>query len=112
MAKWDPDKKLKPFEPISAPGTQYVRVLMDVSLARKEGLRVPRDHDRESIVVWSLAIGLIAHEKHIVYGLTMRECFLRLRKQVKSKKLLLNPQLFPMLGVKAKKREKPRKKKP
>lgn len=83
---------------------------MDVSLARKEGLCVPVGHDRESLLVWSLAIGRISEPKHFIYGLTMRECFLRLRKQVKSKKVQFNPQLFPMLGRKPKKRKKPKKK--
>lgn len=112
MAKWDPDKALRPYEPASAPGTTWMRVLMDVVLAKKEGLRIPNGHDRESIMVWSLAIGLVAEPKHFVYGLTMRECFLRLRTQVKSKKVEFNPQLFPMLGRKPKKREKPKKVKP
>ena len=56
MPRWDPDKELRPYEPISVPGTQFVRVLMDVSLARKEGVRLPKDYNRDSVVLWSLAI--------------------------------------------------------
>jgi len=103
--KWDPDKAIRPYEPVSAPGTTWSRALMDVSLARKHGLKIPAGWDKEWILAWCLAIGGLNEPKHFVYGLTMRECFLRLRKQVKSG-LELNPQLFPLLGKKKKRKER------
>jgi hypothetical protein len=45
MAKWDPDKALKPFEPVMAAGTSFTRVLMDVSLVKKERSLVKRQAD-------------------------------------------------------------------
>lgn len=101
MPRWDPDRELVPYEPIAAPGTQFVRILMGVDLARSHGLKVPRHYTLQSISVWSLAIGQVQQEKHVVYGLTMRECFLRLRKQAKQG-LKLGSQ-FPITWQKKKK---------
>lgn len=109
--KWDPDKDIKRFEPALIPGTTFQRMLLDVTLARKEGLKIPEGkEDRDSINAWVLAIGCIGEPKHFVYGLTMRDCFLRLRRQVQRKQVDLNPQLFPRLLRKAKPKLRQRRK--
>jgi hypothetical protein len=76
-----------------------------VGLARKEGLRVPKNHEGQSVLLWCLAVGRLQDPKHFVHGLTLRECFLRLRKQVKLG-LPLSPELFPIMWRKKKKRGK------
>jgi hypothetical protein len=104
--KWDIDKELHRFEPDSAPGTMLQRVLMDAAVAKREGLHVP-DDARDPIIAWSLGVGVNSEPKHFVFGLTIRACFLRLRKLVRAG-LPLNPQVFPRLGKRVKKKERGR----
>lgn len=95
--KWDIDKALKKFEPAIIAGTSITRVLMDVELAKKEGIPVPVDFDRTSILVWSLGIGRLSEPKQFVHGLSIRGAFLRLRKLVKARKLVLDREMYPAL---------------
>jgi hypothetical protein len=107
--KWDVDRALAPYEPIVIPGTVWQRVLMQVSQARREGLRVPSKLEDTSVVtVWSLGIGRSEMPKEFIHGFTMRECFLRLRKMVKLKVLVLPKQLYPELFRKPKPKERKR----
>jgi len=108
--KWDIDRAMMPYEPNIEPGTIWQRVRMQVSVARREGLKIP-DHktDRDSVLTWCVGVGVSQWPKFFVYGYTMRECFLRLRKQAKLKRVQLNPQLFPRLWRKAKPKERRRK---
>jgi hypothetical protein len=105
--KWDIDRAIAPYEPITIPGTTFQRVLMAITQVRKEGLKIPSDKtDGESMTVWQLAVGCNGMPKHFVYGHTMRECFLRLRRAVRIGAAPLNPQLFPRLGKKKKRKER------
>lgn len=107
--KWDIDKAMAPYEPNTIPGTIWQRVLMQVTLARKNGLKIPEGkRDNDSVNVWSCGVGMAGYPKHFVYGWTMRECFLRLRRQARSKEVQFNPQLFPKLG---RKKTKPKERK-
>jgi hypothetical protein len=112
--KWDIDRAMAVYEPDSIPGTLWQRTLLSAALARKEGIVLPPDKaDNDSVLVWSLGIGQMAEPKEIfVHALTMRACFLRLRMLVKSKRLKLDPQLFPKLGIKPKPKNRRRQKKP
>lgn len=106
MGQWDIDKELSKFEPNTIPGTQINRVCMDLDTAEKFGVELPKGFQGLSIMVWCLSIGCMHAPKHETYGLTIASAFQRLRKDVKSGKVALNPNLFPRLAKK-KRRAKP-----
>jgi hypothetical protein len=110
MGQWDIDKELSKFEPNTIPGTQITRICMDLDTAEKFGVTLPKGFQDLSIMVWCLAIGCMHAPKHEIYGLTIASAFQRLRKDVKSGKIGLNPNLFPKLFpklAKKKRRAKP-----
>lgn len=107
--KWDVDKELKRYEPNRMNGTILQRVVLDRQTALREGLKIPEADAFGGVYVWCLAVGCVHQAKHFVYGMTIRECLLRIRKQVKLG-LEFNPQLFPQLYKKPKRKEKVRKK--
>lgn len=58
----------------TVPGTIISRTLMDVPLARQYGVFVPQSYTRRSIMVWSIAVGLLNMPKQfIVHGGTIGE---------------------------------------
>jgi len=87
--KWDIDKSLREFEAEILPGTNVSRALVDVHILEKQGVRLTpeqKKEDRQSVVVWSLAIGQMHRPKAFFYGQTIRQCYLRARKAVKKAK--------------------------
>ena len=84
--KWDIDKALKELESPVCPGTSITRVLMDIKLLEKNGIKVsPKEIDgRESVQVWCLGLGILLEPKVFVYSTTIRGAYLKARKVLKT----------------------------
>lgn len=78
--KWDIDKELTAYEPKSIPGTSISRVMLDYALFAQYGLKLPKDQTRESGMIWCLGLGQIHLRKKFFYGRTIREAFLKAKK--------------------------------
>lgn len=120
--KWDVDKALQlleSFVPTNCPGTIVQRVLMCVKLFPENGLKLPAPKAEldargvsvlvapKSVMVWSLAIGILMEPKEAFYGLTIRECFLKARIALKKTQ---PAKLKQSKKPKVKKSSKPRRK--
>jgi hypothetical protein len=84
MPKWDVDKFLAD---LGAPdGTTFTRTLVSVAYLVEVYKLKPTQAQKDSgsVVVWCLSIGRMTGYKHFVYGLTIRGCCLRARKEIKT----------------------------
>lgn len=98
----------------ATPGTAIQRALMDTKLARAEGIAVPANHTRESILVWSFSLGGLMAPKWFIRDVTIRGCICQaqiLLDGIESKTAAKNtgrPVLVapPPLSARAKRRRK------
>lgn len=100
--KWDIDKALKALElEYIVPGTSFSRVLLDVGLMEREGMKpTAKEKEDRSIRAWCFGIGRLLEAKEFFYGRTIREAYLKARRFLKK----LNSQQREVLGVQLPKR--------
>jgi hypothetical protein len=83
--KWDIDKALRQLEDPRASGTAIDRILVDATnpqLLADLRLTTPKTSETAA-VAWAVGIGKSAQRKLFFYGWTIREAYLKARREVK-----------------------------
>lgn len=100
--KWDIDKVLAQLEHATNPGTivERIMVLVDNKQVLSDlGLKRPKT-DKKVVFAWCLSLGMLQCRKHMVYGWTIREAFLKARRDVK----LMTPEVRKFFDIPAPKK--------
>ena len=94
--KWNIDIALASLVGQEERDFSLVRAVVDRSVWKQFQLRPKVTEDQQSVMAWSLALGRHGGPKLIVYGLTIHEAYLKLRRAC----FALNEQEAGLYGVK------------
>lgn len=89
--RWNIDKELAQFEPETAAGTSITRIIMDLTMMKREGITpTAAQIERGTGVIWCLGIGYCYSPKAFFYAQTIRSAFLKARRAAKAKQLAVH----------------------